>query len=210
LHPYLKAKLNSLIVLSLFESVFLIHKPAIILVDMLNDFVTGALKVKRTETVIPPLQRLVVAARKKDVPIIYSNDAHYPQDVEVTRKWGNHAIKGTTGAEVIPELKPEEEKDYIVDKRTYSGFYETGLDPLLRSLYKGEGVKTVILGGLHTHMCVRHTAADAFFRGYQIVIAKDGVEAFTAEDQEEGLKYLENVYNARIMLVNNIIQEIGK
>lgn len=211
MHPfYLKAKLNRFTVLSLFESVFLIHKSAIILVDMLNDFVTGALKVKRTETVIPPLQRLVVAAHKKDVPIIYSNDAHYPQDVEVTRKWGNHAIKGTPGAEVIPELKPEEEKDYIVEKRTYSGFYETGLDPLLRSLYNGEGVRTVILGGLHTHMCIRHTAADAFFRGYQIVIAKDGVEAFTAEDQEEGLKYLENVYNARIMLVNNIIQEIVK
>jgi hypothetical protein len=55
-------------------------------------------------------------------------------------------------------------------------------------------------------MCVRHTAADAFFRDYQIVIAKDGAEAFTAEDQEEGLKYLENVYNAKMMLVNNIIQ----
>jgi nicotinamidase-related amidase len=188
----------------------LINNPAIILVDMLNDFVTGELKVKRAENVVAPLQRLVVAARKNDVPVIYSNDAHYPQDVEVTRKWGNHAIKGTPGAEVIRELKPEEGKDYIVEKRTYSGFYETGLDSLLRSLYKGDAVKTVVLGGLHTHMCVRHTAADAFFRGYHIIIAKDGVEAFTAEDQEQGLKYLENVYNAKIMMVNEIIQEIVK
>jgi nicotinamidase-related amidase len=185
-----------------------LDNPSIILVDMLNDFVTGALKVKRGKTIIPPLQRLVVAARKNEVPIIYSNDAHYAQDVEVTRKWGNHAIKGTVGAQVIPELKPEDGKDYIVEKRTYSGFYETGLDPLLRSLYNGEGVKTVILGGLHTHMCVRHTAADAFFRGYQIVIAKDGVEAFTQEDQDQGLKYLENVYGAKIMMVNEIITEI--
>ena len=183
-------------------------KPAIILVDMLNDFVTGALEVKRAKTIIPPLQRLVVAARKNNLPVIYSNDAHYPQDVEVTRKWGTHAIKGTEGAKVIPELEPDMTKDYVVEKRTYSGFYETGLDPLLRSLYKGEGVKTVVLGGLHTHMCVRHTAADAFFRGYHIVIAKDGVEAFTAEDQEQGLKYLEYVYNAKIMLVNEIIREI--
>jgi nicotinamidase-related amidase len=59
-------------------------------------------------------------------------------------------------------------------------------------------------------MCVRHTAADAFFRGYRIVIAKDGVEAFTTEDQEQGLKYLEYVYNARVMMVNEIIQEIVK
>jgi nicotinamidase-related amidase len=57
-------------------------------------------------------------------------------------------------------------------------------------------------------MCVRHTAADAFFRGYQIIIAKDGVEAFTAEDHEQGLKYLEYVYNAKIMMVNDIIREI--
>lgn len=184
-----------------------LDRPAVILVDMLNDFVTGTLKVKRAESVIEPLQRLVTASRLNDVPVIYSNDAHYPQDVEVTRKWGNHAIKGTPGAQVIPELKPQESKDYIVEKRTYSGFYETGLDPLLRSLYKGEGVKTVVLGGLHTHMCVRHTAADAFFRGYNIIIAKDGVEAFSQKDQEEGLKYLENVYNAKIMAVDEIIRD---
>ena len=184
------------------------ENPAVILVDMLNDFVTGKLEVKRTKYIIPNLQRLVEAARRNGVPVIYSNDAHYPQDPEVVEKWGNHAIKGTKGAEVIPELKPSE-KDYLVEKRTYSGFYETGLDPLLRSLYKGAGVKTVILGGLHTHMCVRHTAADAFFRGYHIIIAKDGVEAFTKEDHEQGLKYLENVYNAKIMTVDEIIKQLS-
>ena len=97
-----------------------------------------------------------------------------------------------------------------MDKRTYSGFFETGLDSLLRSLYNGQGVKTVVLGGLHTHMCVRHTAADAFFRGYHIIVLKDGVEAFTQEDQDQGLKYLENVYGAKVMLVNEIIKEIVK
>lgn len=179
-----------------------------ILVDMLNDFVTGKLEVKRTKYIIPNLQRLVEAARRNGVPVIYSNDAHYSQDPEVVEKWGNHAIKGTKGAKVIPELKPSS-KDYLVEKRTYSGFYETGLDPLLRSLYKGAGVKTVILGGLHTHMCVRHTAADAFFRGYHIIVAKDGVEAFTKEDHEQGLKYLENVYNAKIMTVDEIIKQLS-
>jgi nicotinamidase-related amidase len=70
-------------------------------------------------------------------------------------------------------------------------------------------VKTLVLGGLHTHICVRHTAADAFFRGYRIIIAKDGVEAFTKEDQEQGLKYLEYVYNARIMTVDEIIKDFS-
>ena len=183
--------------------------PAIIIIDMLNDFVTGKLEVERTKYIIPNLKKLIAIARKNSVPVIYSNDAHYPQDVEVVNKWGKHAIKGTKGAEVILELKPAE-KDYLVEKRTYSGFYETGLDPLLRSLYKGEGAKTVVLGGLHTHMCVRHTAADAFFRGYQIIVAKDGVEAFTREDHEQGLKYLETVYNAKIMTVDQIEKEISQ
>src|SRR3972149_6683007 len=176
---------------------------------MLNDFVTGKLENERAKRIIPNIKKLVKAARKSNVPVIYSNDAHYPQDVEVTRKWGKHAIKGTEGAEVIPELKPAQ-KDYIVEKRTYSSFYETGLDPLLRSMFNEEGVKTVILCGLHTNMCVRHTAADAFFRGYHIIIAKDGVEAFTQEDQEQGLKYLEYVYNAKIMTIDEIISEFTK
>jgi nicotinamidase-related amidase len=158
--------------------------------------------------IIPNLKKLVAAARKHNVPVIYSNDAHLPVDEEVVERWGKHAIKGTKGAEVIPELKPTK-KDYSVEKRTYSGFHETGLDMLLRGLYHGEGVKTVILTGLHTNICVRHTAADAFFRGYKIIIAEDGVEAFTQEDHEQGLKYLKNVYNAKIMKINQIIKEFS-
>ena len=162
----LEAKLNRFC-LFLFSESEILDKPALLLIDLQNDFVSGPMKVKRAKAVVPPLQRLIATAHINNIPVIYSNDAHYPQDVEVTRKWGNHAIKGTEGAQVIPELKPEESKDYVVEKRTYSGFFETGLDSLLRSLYKGEGVKTVVLGGLHTQLCVRHTAADAFFRGYQ-------------------------------------------
>ncbi|MEM2393413.1 MAG: isochorismatase family cysteine hydrolase [Candidatus Bathyarchaeia archaeon] len=186
----------------------MLERACVIIVDMLNDFVTGDLKCERAAKIVPNLKKLVEAARKHGIPVIYANDAHYPHDVEVVHKWGLHAVKGTKGAEVIPELKPTE-KDFIVEKRTYSGFYETGLDPLLRSLYGGEGVKTVILGGLHTHICIRHTAADAFFRGYKIIVAKDGVEAFTQEDHEQGLKYLEYVYNAKLMTVNEIIKEFG-
>ncbi len=184
--------------------------PAVVLIDVQNDFFTGELKIKRAKNIIEPLQRLIVAARKNSVPVIYSIDAHYPQDIEITRKWGTHAIKGTHGAEVIPELAPDDTLDYVVEKRTYSGFFDTGLDSLLRSLYSGDGARSVIFGGLHTNMCIRHTSADAFFRGYHIVIAEDGVEAFNEKDHVEGLKYLEYVYNAKVMAVNSIIQELVK
>ncbi len=176
---------------------------------MLNHFVTGALRAERSGRIIPNLKKLVEAAREYGVPVIYSNDAHSNGDFEIVHKWGEHAMKGTPGAGVIPELKPQE-SDFIVDKRTYSGFYETGLDPLLRSLYKGKGAKTVILAGLHTNMCVRHTSADAFFRGYKIIIPEDGVDAFTKETHEEGLKYLKEIYNAEISTVDNILKQFKK
>jgi nicotinamidase-related amidase len=168
---------------------------------MLNDFVTGNLKCDRANQIIPNLKKLIEAAREKKVPIIYSNDAHTENDFELKKRWENHAIKGTLGAEVIPGLKPKK-KDFQVDKRTYSGFYETGLDQLLRSM----GVETVILGGIHTNICVKHTAAGAFFRGNNIIIAEDGTEAFTEKDQKEGLEYLEYIYNAQVKPVSEIIK----
>jgi nicotinamidase-related amidase len=182
---------------------------AVIIIDMLNDFVTGDLKTDRVAKIVNPLKKLVEVARKHGVPVIYSNDAHLNIDFEVVEKWGNHAIKGTPGAQVIPELAPTE-SDFVIEKRVYSGFYETGLDSLLRSLYKGMGVETTILAGLHTHICIRHTAASAFYRGYKIVILADGVEAFARKEQEEGLKYLKDIYNAEIRTVDEIIKEIEK
>ena len=89
---------------------------AVIIVDMLNDFVTGDLKTERAARIVPNLKKLIETARKHDVPVIYSNDSHYKHDFEVVHKWGGHAIKGTPGAQVIPELAPKEE-DFIVEKR---------------------------------------------------------------------------------------------
>jgi nicotinamidase-related amidase len=182
------------------------ERPAVIIIDLLNDFITGQLRCERAMRIIPNIKKLTIASHKHRIPVIYSNDAHLPLDEEVIAKWGKHAMKGTKGAKVIPELEPTK-KDYTIEKRTYSGFYETGLDMLLRSLYHGEGAKTIILTGLHTNMCVRHTAADAFFRGYKIIVAEDAVEAFTKEDHQQGLAYLKNVYNAQITTVHKITNE---
>lgn len=177
-------------------------KKAIIIVDMLNDFVTGSLKCDRAQRIIPPLMKLIKEARKNNIPVIYSNDAHIRGIDHELKLWGDHAIAGTEGAKVIPELEPEE-GDYIVPKRRYSGFYGTDLDMLLREL----NVDTVILTGMHAHMCVRHTAADAYYRGYNIIVPADGVDSFTEEDYQAGLKYLKEVYGAVISDVDSITRE---
>jgi nicotinamidase-related amidase len=177
---------------------------AVIVIDMLEDFVTGALRCERADRIIPSIKKLVETARKKKIPVIYSNDAHLPTDFEL-KKWGTHAMKGTKGAEVIAQFKPSKD-DIILEKRVYSGFFETGMDTVLRNLK----VDTLILAGLHTNMCVRHTAADAFFRGYKIVIPDDATEAFTEKDYKEGLEYLKNVYSAEITNTDRIIKKWEK
>lgn len=168
-----------------------LDKPAILVVDMLNDFVTGALTCERARAIVPATAALLDAARAAGVPVIFCNDAHRPGIDRELEIWGDHAIVGTEGAEVIPELNLCE-KDYVVPKRRYSGFFQTDLDILLKEL----GVKTVVMTGLHAHMCVRHTSADAFCLGYNVVVAKEATDSFTEEDYLNGLAYLKTCYGA--------------
>jgi len=167
------------------------NKPAILVVDMLNDFVTGSIGCDRAREIVPATARLLDAAREKGVPVIFCNDAHRPGIDRELQIWGDHALVGTPGAEVIPELNLCE-KDYVVPKRRYSGFFQTDLDILLKEL----GVQTVIICGLHTHMCCRHTSADAYCLGYDVVVAKEATNAFTEEDYLSGLAYLKTCYGA--------------
>ena len=178
-------------------------REALIIIDMLNDFVTGPLKTENAAKIIPKIKSLIQKARENGIPVIYSNDAHLPNIDGEFDKWGPHAIKGTEGAEVIEELKPNE-GDYIIEKRRYSGFYQTDLDMLLRELK----VETVILTGLHTHICVKHTAADAFFRGYKVIVVEDCTGAFTLEDHLDGLKYMKNIYGVEIVKSSDILKAI--
>ncbi len=175
---------------------------AVILVDLLNDFITGKLKCERAESIIEPNLRLIEAARKNGIPVIYSNDAHIKGIDKELEFWGDHAIIGTEGAKVVKELAPQE-NDFVVPKRRYSGFFQTDLQLLLEEL----GVKHLIITGLHTNMCVRHTTADAFFWNYAITVPKETTQAFTQKDYEEGLEYLEKVYGARIETLDKVIKE---
>lgn len=181
------------------------EKCAILVVDMLNDFVTGALKCDRGLAIVPTTKKLLEGARKNGVPVIFCNDAHLQGIDHELKLWGDHAIAGTKGAEVIPELGPCQ-GDYIVPKRRYSGFFHTDLDLLLKEL----GVDTVIMTGLHTHMCVRHTSADAYQLGYEVWACSDATNSFTKEDYDYGIKYLKEVYGAKIFTCDELLEKFAK
>jgi nicotinamidase-related amidase len=81
---------------------------------------------------------------------------------------GEHAMKGTKGAQIIPELKPAQ-KDKVVAKISYDGFYKTRLEKILKQLK----VNTVFLTGIQTDCCVRETAVSAAYRGFNVYIIED-------------------------------------
>ncbi len=168
-------------------------KTAILVIDMINDFVTGVFKSDRAAKIIPNIKALLGYARKQRVPIFYATDAHLPQLDPEFDVWGPHAVAGTRGAEIVDELKPRK-GDFRVLKRKYSAFQGTGLDQLLRELK----IETVVLTGVVTDICIQHTAADAFFRGYKIVVPRDCVEAVDAKTQEEAIRYIRKAYKPEI------------
>jgi nicotinamidase-related amidase len=176
-------------------------KKAVVVVDMLEDFVYGSLKNERSKRIIPNIVKLLNHARKKGWVVVYANDAHLPGDPE-EKVWGAHALAGSPGAKVIEELSPKD-GDFVLGKRTYSAFYETGLDLILRE----HRVEEVIIAGQHTHICVRHTSADAFARNYAITVPEDCVESFTDEDHQQGLAYLTMCYKARVVGIAEIVNE---
>ena len=172
---------------------------------MLNDFIKGSLKCERALEIIPNIRTLLDVARKNKIPIFYCVDEHLPTDSCELDLWGPHAMKGTVGQQIIDELKPQK-NDTVVTKRTYSAFDRTNLDRYLAIAYDGKGVDTVIITGVHTHICGKHTSYDAFTRGLKIVIAEDGVQAFSEEDHLLGLEYIKKIYGADIKKINKIIE----
>ena len=117
--------------------------------------------------------------------IVHLQLVNLPDDPNVERYNGFIPVqKGTHGAEIISEfLHPA---DIVVEKNKDSGFYETELDNIL----KQNDVDTVIITGMQTQICVQTTAADAFFRGYNVWVPTDGVVSARDEDKERALTWL--------------------
>jgi nicotinamidase-related amidase len=171
---------------------------ALIIVDMLNDFVDGKLANPKAQGILEPLQRLLAHARDQGWVVVYSNDAHEPGDPEL-RVWGEHAMVGTPEADVIPQLEPRD-GEIVSPKRVYGAFDFTGLDEQL----KERGVDEVVITGQHTHICVRHSSYGALIRGYGITIPRDAVCGFEGVDEDEALAYLELAYGAEITTVDEL------
>ena len=166
-------------------------KEALLIIDMLNDFVLegASLEVPETKEKIPAIKKELENARAEDRPVIYVCDAHDKDDKEFSKfGWPPHAVAGTKGAEVVDELKPEK-GDIVIKKKTYSSFHNTSLDETLKNL----GVDSLRLTGCVTHICILFAASDAVLRDYKVTVVKDGVAGLSKEDHDAAIRIMKNV-----------------
>jgi nicotinamidase-related amidase len=171
---------------------------ALIIVDMLNDFVDGSLANPQAQEIVAPLSRLLAHAREDGWVVVFSNDAHQAGDPEL-KVWGEHAMAGTPGAQVIPQLAPLD-GEIISDKQHYGAFDETGLAEQLRE----RGVHEVVITGQHTHICVRHSSYGALRNGFEVIVPSDAVCAFEGVDEDDALEYLKMAYGATVTTVDEL------
>ncbi|MDD5363684.1 MAG: cysteine hydrolase [Ignavibacteria bacterium] len=167
-------------------------KKVLIVVDMINDFVTGKFGSERARNIVPNVGALVTKARKHGVPVIFLRDAHNATDRELGI-WGEHAMKGSKGSEIIPELKPEK-NDIVIEKQWYSAFVDTQLPEILTQM----NVDTLIFTGVSTDICVQNNVASAYFSGYNTIVPRDCTASIDEESYEHSLKYMKNIFGTEI------------
>jgi len=167
---------------------------ALIIVDMQNDFVDsrGTLCVPGARGTIPAIRRLIDLARAHKLPVIYTQDWHGPDDPEFG-VWGRHAVGGTWGAEIVPELNPGPE-DIVVRKLRYDGFFGTTLEQELQN----RGVQMVMITGTVSNICVLHTAGSAALRGIHVIVPVDAVSAITEFDQHALFRQIAFLYRGAL------------
>ncbi len=176
-----------------------LRRTAFIVVDMQNAYATkgGMLDLgtgideSRTRPVIEANRRLLPAARRAGVKVIYLqfgykpdlSDAGGPQSPNIRKQMAIRMIKerpadrnkliveGTWGWQIIDELKPEA-VDLVVKKTRYSGFAGTNLESLLNGL----DIRHLVFTGVATNVCVESTAREAYFREFWPILVEDAMD----------------------------------
>ena len=171
-------------------------KTALIVADMLNDFIDpdGSLYVGPSgREIIPFVAGKIETTRRQGGVVIFVCDAHAPDDREF-KYFARHAVKGSWGSQIIPEL-PVQPGDYRLDKTRYTAFYNTNLEEVL----KQEEVERVEVVGVCTSICVMETVKEFFDRDIPTLVYRDGVADFDPEAHAFALKHMARIFGARVV-----------
>ena len=169
---------------------------ALLVIDMQRGFLEDGYPLfcgEEARRIIPFVSRLVKQELGQGTPVFFSADAHVPGDREF-KIFPPHCIRGTTEAEIIPELAVYLPRATLIETSSYSAFFATDLHERLQRA----GVEKVIVCGVCTDICVMHTVADAYYRGYDIEVRQDCAASFDSDAHAFALHHMEHVFGARI------------
>jgi nicotinamidase-related amidase len=174
---------------------------ALILVDVINhfDFVDGDKLLRNALRISATLRRLKLKARRANWPTIYVNDnfgewrSNYDRLVQMCTR------PDCPGRAMVQALQPDEE-DYLLLKPMHSGFYQTSLETLLRTLK----IRCVVLCGLATNSCILATAQDARMRDLEVLVVSDACAARSMREHRNALELIEFTAAARCVKASEL------
>ena len=182
-----------------YEYVFDLPSTALVVIDMQRDFVEpggfGAAlgnDVSPLQAVIAPCRRMLDAAREIGMLVIHTREGHSPDlaDCPPTKivrgrgatrigdpgPMGRLLVRGEHGHEIVPQLAPRP-GEVVVDKPGKGAFCATDLDLILHN----RAIKSLIVCGVTTEVCVTTTVREANDRGYECVVLSDCVGSYFHE-----------------------------
>lgn len=184
---------------------------ALLVIDMQNDFCASGGLISKDGRDVSAAQELgkrlpafISAARAAGVMVVFIRCVYtternfYLSDVWLEmaarkREGGYTRIPvcrdGAWEGDYYGEVRPQP-GDVIVTKHRYNAFHNTDLDLILRS----NGIRTVVLTGVVTNVCVETTAREAFVRDYYVVAVDDGCAAYVQQDHIASLSNIDRFF----------------
>lgn len=177
---------------------------ALIVVDMLKDNVNtqghGMMDVE-AKKIIPPILGLTRLFRRLGQKVVFACDSFMEGDFIFNARMPPHAIRGTGGDQPIDELEMQPE-DLFLPKRRMSSFYKTDLDQTLRTW----GVRTVVVCGIVTNVCVLFTAMDAVQNDFSSVIVSDACACHKPELHQMTLQGYDRFVLSPLFRIMNVAE----
>ena len=161
-------------------------KNILIVVDMQNDFIDGALGTKEAVAIVPKVEEKI---RNFDGEVFFTRDTHETYYLE-TQEGKNlpvkHCIRDTEGWQIRKELDVLRKTD-PVDKETFGS---TDLAGELTMIDEDEGIGSITLVGLCTDICVISNAMllKAFLPEVPIIVDSLCCAGVTPKSHEQALE----------------------
>jgi nicotinamidase/pyrazinamidase len=196
-------------------------------VDTQRDFMLpgGKLYVPGAEKLIPNLDRLTDEARKDRVFLVSDACVHTPDDPEF-QQFPPHCVRGTPGAEIIPEAVAERflvlpnrreaavppdltpYQQVILEKQTLDVFDNPLTETVLERLKRfTDADAEFVVFGVVTEYCVRCVAKGLLARGRRVALVEDAIQTLKAEDGEGALAEMTSL-GARMLATREAIDSL--